>query len=519
MLFLASKILGQSVDNEARLHMLEKLQEKGLIPLIRSTRFGCFRQALLGLNGESEMERVISSLAEQEDQSAYCKGDLFCFDDYMLYLVFEGEEQSSSQIRAGIIYESQTTEPLRKLDAFCREVSSLLDVEAGGEACLTIAHSAQNLTGWREGIREVRHGFGLFVTNQDIDALYTVARRESAAERKRAAELLEETHARLFLHRAKEAYVEGCSTKLLANAAAAASEVSINKLLEVGLLRREVLISCRQMGHILLTLPSPDALAVVTVSNARCNGCGSLIADEKVEEVVAPTRLASELLEDGSWLVNRIYATLRELGIPGSEIAIAPPSFHGEAHMMAHVCGESFLIVLRDGDLSPAFARRATHSTVETEATHLLIVATGAIHEEGRLWLLNYARRRARSGSDFELKIVDDARAAATELQDAFEQVSQRALAAQLCELDDSLGLSLTRLIATRFEMLRKVRGTKSIAPSSNAARLPGLQRNIEATNDLVDLAPASSTANVPGDLVTGSSDDTELVSSAAKSA
>jgi hypothetical protein len=516
MLFLASKVLGLSVDERGRLLMLERLQEKGLIPLIRSTRFGCYRQALLGLHGESEMERLISTLVEQEDQNSYCKGDLFCFDDHMLYLIFGEAEQSSAEVRAGIIYESETAEPLRKLDAFCHEVSGLLTTEAAGGEGLAIVNGSQNLTAWRDRLSEnERRGFQLFIANQDIDSLSTVARREAAVERTRAARWLEERPARLFLHRASEAYVEGCATKLLVNARAESSGVPVDKLLEAGLLRRELLVSCRQMGHILLTLPSPDALAVVTVSHARCNGCGSLIADEKVEEVIAPTRLASELLEDGSWLVNRLYHSLRAQGIPASEIAVAPPTGHGEAHMMAYVCGESFLLVLRDGDVTPVFARRATHAAVETEATHLFIVVTGTIHEEGRLWLLNHARRRARGGgAHFELKIVEDVSAAEAELRSSFEEVSQRALARQLCELDDSLGLSITRLVATRFELLRKVKGRKSIALAADEAR-PSSPQNIEAPDDLIEIAQANTVESGARDFARG--DGAQLVTSAAK--
>lgn len=492
MLFLASKVLGQSVDEQARLLMLEKLQEKGLAPLIRSTRFGCYRQALSGTGGEGEMERVISTLVEQEDQHSYCKGDLFCFEDHILYLVFEdATQQQPGNLRAGIIYESQTAEPLRKLDAFCCEVSGLLAEMNNVGMSLASLERARNLTAWRDSTAERRRGFGLFVANQDLDALSIGARKEAAAERVRAARLLEETATRRFLHRAKEAYVEGCAVKLLSHAATETEGVSTDRLIEAGLLRRELMISCRQMGHILLTLPSPDALAVVTVSRARCNGCGKAIADEKIEEIVAPTALANTLLEDGSWLVNRLYSTLRELGIATSEIAVAPPSGNGEAHMMAHVCGESFLLVLRDGDLTPAFARRATQTVVETEATHLLIVVTGTIQEEGRLWLLNYARRRARGGSDFELSIVEDVNAAQIELQHAFERVAQRTLAEQLCELDDSLGLSLTRVIATRFELLRKVRARKSIPQTSSASHLPEASC-VEVTNEMSDLASAA---------------------------
>ena len=511
MLFLASRILGQTLDEEARLLLLEKLQEQGLVPLIRSTRFGCYRQALSGLKSESEMERVIATLTGQEDQNSYCKGDLFCFEDHVLYLVFEDAEQQNQTggIRAGIVYESSTPEPLRKLDSFCREVSGLL-MRSRTDTGLSLRDGTQNLTEWREGIPRQQHGFKLFVANQDIDSLYTVARKETAAERVRGSELLEDASARLFLRRAKEAYVEGCAAKLLANRALDSSGLSIDKLLDAGLLRREVLISCREMGHILLSLPSPDALAVMTLSNARCNGCGSAIADEKVEEVVAPTPLASALLEDGSWLVNRLYSVLRELGIPGSEIAIAPPLASGDAQMMLNVCGHSFLLVLRDGDLTPAFARRATGAVIETEATHLVIVVTGTMHEEGRLWLLNYARRRARGGRDFELKIVDGVRAAAAELQHSFEQVSQRTLAEQLCELDDGLGLNITRVVATRFQLLQRARGIKSIARPSMRSLPPGLGK-IEAGDNLVDFSSSGGVENVPGSLVKGRKDDTPL--------
>jgi hypothetical protein len=489
MLFIASRGLAHSVDERARLLLLERLQEKGLVPLIRSTRFGCYRQALSGLNIESEMERTIAALTEHEDKTSYIKGDVFFFDDHVLYLIFEETGGGSAGIRAGVVYESYTTEPLRKLDAFCREVSDFLTQRESAEAGLSMTDGARHLAvEWRDGRPQEQQGFTRFVAHQDIDSLNTVIRRETAVERARAAELLEDDSARLFLHRAKEAYVEGCAAKLLASRTDEPAGVSIERLLDAGLLRREVLISCRKMGHILFSLPSPDALAVVTVSNATCSGCGAAIADEKVEEAVAPTQLASALLEDGSWLVNRLYFTLRELGIPGSEIAIAPPTGNGEAHVMANVCGESFLLVLRDGDLTPAFARRATEAVVKTEATHLIIVVTGKIYEEGQLWLRNYSRRRARSGNEFELKIAEGVSAAEAVLQDSFELVSQRALAEQLCELDASLGLSLTRVITTRFQLLQRSRGAGGFARLAIAAPAPNL-RPVEPANHFARFA------------------------------
>jgi hypothetical protein len=232
-------------------------------------------------------------------------------------------------------------------------------------------------------------------------------------------------------------------------------ETAIERLAEVGLVEREVQVSCRNTGHALFRLPNANALAVVTVSDATCSECGSPVADEKVEEVIAPTRLAAALLEDGSWLISRLHQLLSELGVPESEIAIGPSEGDGYGQMMANICGEPFLMVARDGDLTPAFARWAIDLEIETEASHLVVVATGRVHNHAGALLQNHARRRVRAGNDFELVIADDPVTASEELKHAFERVSQRVLVEQLCDLDSSIGLSVSRLLLTKFKTLR----------------------------------------------------------------
>jgi hypothetical protein len=225
-------------------------------------------------------------------------------------------------------------------------------------------------------------------------------------------------------------------------------------------------------------LPSPDALAVITSSNARCSECGTAIADEKVEEMVAPTETAGVLLEDGSWLVNSLRTVLHRLGVPENQIAVAPASGDGEAHVMVNVCNEPFLFVLREGDVTGAQARRALDLLIETEASHLVVVAMGKIQEDGRVRLREHARRRARSGSEVEVILAEGMDAASTELQHAFERVSQRTLAEELSELDASLGFSIGYMVATRFRLIQKPGALKDLAESAVGA-LAGSLREI----------------------------------------
>jgi len=440
MLFLESKTLNHEVDAAARTRLLEQLQDRDMVPLIRWQRLRCFQDVLLGLDHVSEMEAALASSTESTTGDPFVRGDLFSFEDYILFLIFEDDDEPT--VRAGIVYEARTAEPFRRLDSFCQGVRNLL-VQSGAV-----------VPEWTTSVPSLPQGFRTFVERQDADSLYTSLRKETMSKRIQAASKLEDESARVFLRTARNAHQEGYAAKLLTGHTESA-DIPIQRLEDAGLVEREVQISCRKTGHALFRLPNPHALAVVTVSDATCSECGAPVADENVEEVIAPTQLASSLLEDGSWLVSRIHYLLREMGVPEREIAVGPAEGTGYGQLMANICGEPFLIVTRDGDLTPALARWTIDLEIETEASHLVIVATGRIHKEAGVLLQNHSRRRVSGGQDFEMIIAGDAATAGRELEAALERVSQRVVAEQLCVLDSSIGFSASRMVLTKFRLLR----------------------------------------------------------------
>ena len=442
MLFLESKTLNYPLSTDARLALLQELHERSLVPLIRSQRLRSFENVLLGADRISEMETALAASTETTTGEPYVRGDLFSFDDYILFLVFEDDDS----IRAGIVYEANTPEPFRKLDSFCQDLRNLL--------ILRNPQTPDSFPQWESSAVAMPQGFRSFVERQDADSLYTSLRKETMSKRILAASKLEDETARVFLRTARNAHQEGYAAKLLTGHTES-RDVPIQRLEDAGLVEREVQISCRKTGHALFRLPNPHALAVVTVSDATCSECGAPVADENVEEVIAPTQLASSLLEDGSWLVSRIHFLLREMGVPEREIALGPSEGTGYGQLMANICGESFLIVTRDGDLTPAFARWVIDHEIDTEAAHLVIVATGRIHREAGVLLQNHSRRRISSGQDFEMIVADDAASAGHELEQALERVSQRVVAEQLCVLDGNIGFSVSRLVLTKFQLRR----------------------------------------------------------------
>ncbi|MGI8838957.1 MAG: hypothetical protein ACR2H4_20315 [Pyrinomonadaceae bacterium] len=454
MLFLESKTLRHVVDGSVRIKLLEELQQKGLTSIIRTARLNSFSHLLFDSERTREMETSISAWTESENRESYVRGDLFSLSDHIFFLIFDDNKGEAPLIRAGIVYETGTSEPFRKLGSFCRDIRELLLAQRESRESET--GKVENFPGWEQGKPTIPEGFRRFVAGQDADSLYTSLRKETRSKRILAASELDDERARVFLRSASDAYREGYAAKLLSGDLAGPYEFSIEKLENVGLVEREVQISCRKTGHALFRLPNAHALAIVTISDATCSECGSPVVDEKVEEVIAPTQLASSLLEDGSWLVSRLHFILREMGVPESEIAVGPSDGTGHGQMMVNLCGESFLLLTRDGDLTPTFARWAIDLEIETEASsHLVVVATGRLHNEARLLLHNHARRRISGGQDFELILADDVAAAGRELQYALERVSLRVIGDQVCDLDGSMGLSVSRLIITKFKLLR----------------------------------------------------------------
>ncbi len=457
MLFIQSNSLAFALTEAERLRLLDALRAKALTPLIRAMRRRSF--ALLSADSgdaaagaaAAEFERQCITGHTAKNGGAYSPGELFCTDDCILFLVFG--TSAADEMRAGVVYSIDTTEPLRKLERFCRDVRAAL-VESGKSEGGAAQAAPTDFPSWQTRARSSAQGLARFIAIQPTDFAVAAKCRSSARETMRAAELLEEQAVRLFLRRVQEMRREGYSPRRLFAEANGLAGVSVRQMLEAGLLERAVRVSCRQSGHALFDLPTPDSLAAITLSKAKCSLCAAPVADEVIEETINPTRLAVTLLTDGHWLINRVYKIVRALGVPDSEIATGPVSAHGESYLAADVCGNSFLFVTKDGDLTPAFSRRIAETVAETEATHLVVVITGTVEDEGRLRLYEFTWRRARDGQDLTTTLIEGLSHAQAEIARAFERAVHRELAHKLCTLDAALGLSASNFVLNWFKLL-----------------------------------------------------------------
>jgi hypothetical protein len=467
MLFIQSNSLALTPDEGERLRLLDALAGKGLKPLLRSTRRQLFR-ALAGRPAEApeaaaaELERACAEHAAADGKGAYTPGDLFGGGDCLLALVFGAP---GGQTAASVVYDLHTAEPLARLERFCRDVYEALGAVMSETP--SPSESQAPLPLWHPLARGAQHGLARFTASQPEEFVRAAAALRGGRERARASEMLEGRDVRDFLKRIEELRREGYTPRRLLAEAGSHGNVSVERMLEAGLLERELRVSCRKHGHALFDLPSPDSLAAITISRAKCSLCAAPVADEVVEETFSPSRLAVALLADGGWLANRVYRIVRSLGVPESDISTGPPTPYGESYLAAEVCGSSFIVVSRDGDLTPAFARRAAEIVEETEATHLLAVVTGSAEDEGRMRLLEFAWRRARGGHDLDAAVVEGLDAARAQFEQAFSRAARRALSRTLFPLDAALGFPAAGFVLGWFRAPRTDAGRDGLSKLS----------------------------------------------------
>jgi hypothetical protein len=475
MLFVESRVLDRHVDGAARTALLEKLEDRGLTPLIRTSRLHLFDLALLKSNRAREVETAVAARTEIEGDTAYVRGDLFCFRDHAHFVIFGEADGGSHGVRAGVIYETDTADPEQKLEEFCQNVTDALRLAQGDDAGTgangmsgTNGSDAQGGAEWRARETLVPESFKRFAAGGDAPLFAT--RGEMVEGWLRTAGMLEDTEARRWLSRLHEAHEDGRGSSLRAGEGGETiPEALLDRFTGAGLVRREILVSCRKAGRALFRLPSPDALAVL--GNAICSECGANVGDEQADEIVVPTSLTTTLLQDSSWLTTHLRAILSKLGIPDRQIA-ARASVAGETdvQVMANVCGEPFLFLLRDGDWTAANARRAAEEHAHAEDAHLVVIATGKVQDEARQRLREHVRRLARGGRELELILIEGLDTAQVELQPAIQRACDRALSQELWELDTSLGMSVGSVMAARSRLLHGTDDLRDVSASAASA-------------------------------------------------
>jgi len=433
------------LSHEKRLALLDRLELKGLQPLIRTSRRSMFEQISSLPNAGQQLERLLSSHVEDGEETSYLEGELFCFEDYALFLIFDDIGRGTKLVRAGIVYTSDRTDSGRRLEVFSRNIQDALESTVNGEPSI--------IEGYFPGWTQIEDHEADKSDDSSVAAL-KASQIDYPTERIRSLGLLEDPALRRFLQHICEAYADGRIVELLSRTGAETTTGPlVRSLAEANLVRREVLVSCRKRNRPLFRLPSSEALGQITSSDAVCSECGAKLADERFDELIIPRPAASVLLNDGSWLDSRVRNVLQHLGVPKSTVQTAAPGEFPFRELVVDLAGELFLLCIFDGDVTLADTRTIHSRLSGSNARNLVIVSTGRIHEDARIRLHDHCRQRAVHRIPVNLTLVEGIDDLSSNLEILFEEASKRAVIRTLFPLDRSLGFSAGRLLAARFNL------------------------------------------------------------------
>ena len=107
MLNIECRTLRCRVDAATRIFILDRLQEQGLAPIIRSARTRAYELSMQGADSLKGLEQFIARTAEAEGHSPYIAGDLFCFENFALFLIFDEEGRKLGPIGIPIVNDER----------------------------------------------------------------------------------------------------------------------------------------------------------------------------------------------------------------------------------------------------------------------------------------------------------------------------------------------------------------------------------------------------------------------------
>src|ERR1700755_544303 len=199
MLLIETRIAEQSVEKQSRTPLLEALRARGLAPLIRSARALFYKRAAGAAARAGDLERAVAEWTDAEGVEPYARGDVFCSEELAHFLVFSDDSEGGG-LRAGIIYDAETSEPARRLEEFCRSVSEAYEEvargsrsegsENGAESQQNGAHATRVEWRRREGrAQDVFKRFDSSTHSAEASTSTSGARGGTTAERMRAVEI------------------------------------------------------------------------------------------------------------------------------------------------------------------------------------------------------------------------------------------------------------------------------------------------------------------------------------------
>ena len=302
MLRVVTFVANASVREQAEMEsLLTYLREKGYLPVIRSMLTGVLSLAKLPEPDEQLITKVITQTPYRFRRLEFGEilGDLF-FTKEFVYLVNPLGEEA---IQASVIGYRKQEEALQK---FCA------DVEEGIKSRFDNRRLSETKFDWKmpKFSYPFIEFFDFFKKEAEHREDIKGAKPNYTSEDIKATELLVNTDVRRFMLRL--AQVGKMTSK---DAVDLARSNILERLLSLGLITEEYLLTCKQDQHTICVVPSKEHLAKDSMASLRCSLCGRSFPEENLQVIYTLTERGKKLLDSSLWMSIWVTEILKKAGV------------------------------------------------------------------------------------------------------------------------------------------------------------------------------------------------------------
>jgi|GEM_PF-5491703 len=128
-----------------------------------------------------------------------------------------------------------------------------------------------------------------------------------------------------------------------------------DRLLQLGLVKSEYVVFCTKRQTESNRAPDKSTIELMGQRGVKC-GCGKLVSEERIEEILAATDLAGQLLNGSRWMTIMLVRHLLDAGIPLEDTLVNVKDGPEEIDAFVNCCGRLLMFELKDSQFSMGHA-------------------------------------------------------------------------------------------------------------------------------------------------------------------
>jgi hypothetical protein len=232
------------------------------------------------------------------------------------------------------------------------------------------------------------------------------------------------------------------------------------QLLEMGLVRREYLVLCRQDSHTICAIQEKTEIESGSGSTFRCTICGRAFRDELIQEIYALTEFGKRLLAGSRWMTIWTTELLVSAGIARDQIAWNALAGEDELDIMTDAVGPRAFFELKDREFGLGDAYPFAYRVTRYGGAFGVVISMDKVADEAKRFF-----GEQRPGMGARVETLEGQQGIETGMASVVDRISRTGVNQLLLELEESLGFNAVPVVQAWMTRIANAGATSNQPP------------------------------------------------------